>query len=950
MSARFLPILLVAAGLAFAWPGWAAPLPEAAVAEPGPGTDPLVRSGRLANGFRYALRPHPVPPGRVSLALFVDVGSRHERRDELGYAHFVEHLAFAGSRDFPGDSVIRALQRFGLGFGSEFNASTGRSCTVYEIRNVPTADPAALATALKVLRNFADGLQFDPAAVKRERGVILAEGAVRAGRISYWWGRELGYLAPFRDQIGERELEALFGDSAMGRSQLGTPRALKRATADSLRAFHARWYRPERMVLAVAGELETEAAAQLVEREFASLAATGPAPVAEAVPAPRASRPVGTSLFVEPDSPVAIVTLAGATARRPGDDAVRRREELAESVALRMLERRLSRALAVAGQIEAMASNEVPGWRIPLLRVRTTAASWPAVAVALETEVRRAEQLGFTEEELAAAVARRRRQAHRDEREADSRSAGEVVVALAHAFGQGLTFSPPEEERRWTEVALAALRPEECRAAVARLWAAERTRLVVAGPMTPGRDGVAAVEAALRRVRTARLAPLPTETTVEARLPDFHAAPGMVANAEHDAALDCWLVQFDNGVRLNFKSTRFEPGQAHVRVGFGYGLLGTEPGREGLAFGVAALLHGGIAGLSAEQESELLGREETTTGFGFGADRLGFSSDGPVDGVATVLRLFAARVAKPAFRAAGEAHARAFIDSQLARSDRTAAMLAEDRVREHLFGGHHALTRPRRETTERMTFEELRSWIVPQLETSPIEITIVGDLGLEEATEAVAGSFGALPLRSTVDPMADRRAFVRGPTPQRLEVRYQGKGTLGSVALAWPLPDVVGQEDDCRLRLLAAVLEDRIRVRLRQEMGKTYSPVVGLMAERALAPAMLYLRCRVETAPRQVGQVATAAKQVVAALAEAGFTDEELERARLPLIRAAEENAVSNKWWLTTLSEAQSKPQFVVGQADQKRILQAVTRAELESLARLLFAPDRLCELRVLPD
>jgi zinc protease len=221
---------------------------------------------------------------------------------------------------------------------------------------------------------------------------------------------------------------------------------------------------------------------------------------------------------------------------------------------------------------------------------------------------------------------------------------------------------------------------------------------------------------------------------------------------------------------------------------------------------------------------------------------------------------------------------------------------------------------------------------------------------LEEATEAVAGSFGALPLRSTVDPMADRRAFVPGATPQRLEVRYQGKGTIGSVALAWPLPDVVGQEDDCRLRLLAEVLDDRIRVRLRQEMGKTYSPVVGLMAERALAPAMLYLRCRIETAPRQVGVVAEAAKQVVAALVAGGFSDEELERARLPLIRAAEENAVSNKWWLATLSDAQTKPQFVEGQADQKRILQAVTRAELESLARLLFAPDRLCELRVMPE
>ena len=89
---------------------------------------------------------------------------------------------------------------------------------------------------------------------------------------------------------------------------------------------------------------------------------------------------------------------------------------------------------------------------------------------------------------------------------------------------------------------------------------------------------------------------------------------------------------------------------------------------------------------------------------------------------------------QPAVRAAGEAHARAFIDSQLARSDVTAAILAEDRVREHLFGGHHALTRPRRETTERMTFEELRAWIVPRFSFSPKQIG-VAEIG---STVAVA--------------------------------------------------------------------------------------------------------------------------------------------------------------------------------------------------------------------
>ena len=85
-------------------------------------------------------------------------------------------------------------------------------------------------------------------------------------------------------------------------------------------------------------------------------------------------------------------------------------------------------------------------------------------------------------------------------------------------------------------------------------------------------------------------------------------------------------------------------------------------------------------------------------------------------------------------------------------------------------------------------------------------------------------------------------------------------------------------------------------------------------------------------------------------LVRSGITDEELERARLPLVRQMEENATSNAWWLFALDEAQSKPQFVEGQGRQKEIYNSITRAELDALARLLFSPDRMCEVRAVPE
>jgi len=913
--------------------------------------DPQVTWGRFPNGLRYAIRRQAMPPGRLSLCLYVSAGSRYESEAELGYAHFVEHMAFAGTRDFPGDSAIRTLQHYGLGFGTGVNGATGRGFTRYEIRNLPSDDPEALVIALRVLRNFADGVSFEPEAVERERGVILSEKRVRAGRIAYWWRRELEYLEPVSHEINDNELEAVFSETPLARSPLGTVRSIRRATPDRLRAFHRLWYRPARMVRAVAGDAGAPRIVSQIEATFASMQPGGATmPVEIPVPAPVASEKTVPAVFTEAEAGSEIVSFASAVPRLEGDTPERRRRELAESVAMVLLERRLGRALKVPAVIEAYCNHEVPGWTIPLLRLRAAPEDWNVAAVAMDTEIRRAIQHGFEAEELVAAVDICRRKQSWAERDAPNRPSTAGSVALAHALGDGVVFASPGAEREWLEKTSALLTLSECRDAVERLWPEEQTRLVLTGPVESDAESVRATQRALKKVRKRALAPFVPVAMSEVPLPAEFGTPAAVAHQEYDEAKDCWLVQFDNGVRLNFKATRFEQGRVRVRVGFGYGLLGTEPGREGLVFGIAALCYGNVANLDNEQESDLLARAGIVSSFGFGADRLGLSANCPATGFATAMRLFAARLATPCDANAGEARARSFIEAQLTRYDRTSAGVAEDRLREYIFGGHHALTRPRRLDTMKLTYMDLQRWIAPQLLSSPLEITIVGDIGLDEAIAEVARTFGALPLRSTVDPLADRRLFTPGKTPQRIETRFQGKRAVASVALAWQLYDVVGLEDDCRMRLLAGVLEDRIRVRLRQEMGKTYTPVVGLMAERALSPALLFLRCRIETAPRQIERVSEAAKAVVDELVRKGITAEELERARVPLMRQAEENATSNAWWLFALDEAQTKPQFVEGQGRQKEIYSAITRAELNDLARLLFSPERLCEVVALPE
>jgi zinc protease len=174
-----------------AWPQAASDIPP----------DPGFRFGVLANGMRYAVRRQTLPPGQAALRLHIAAGSLNEAEGQQGLAHFVEHMAFNGSTRVPEGEMVRILERLGLAFGADTNASTGFEETIYRL-DLPNTDRETLETSLMLLREVAGELSFAPAAVDRERGVVMSEErsgdspALRAARaISAF---------QFRDQLPPR--------------------------------------------------------------------------------------------------------------------------------------------------------------------------------------------------------------------------------------------------------------------------------------------------------------------------------------------------------------------------------------------------------------------------------------------------------------------------------------------------------------------------------------------------------------------------------------------------------------------------------------------------------------------------------------------------------------------------------------------------------------------------
>ncbi len=195
--------------------------------------------GRLDNGMRYILRQNATPEGTAMVRMRIDSGSLDETETERGLSHFLEHMAFNGSKGIPEGEMIKLLEREGLAFGADTNASTGFDAITYML-NLPRNDEALLDTALMLMRETASELTIAPDAVDRERGVVLAERRDRANYAQRAQEDNFRFIAP----------GARFAD----RLPIGTLEVLQTGSAKDLRGLYQRSYTPANTVLVIVGD------------------------------------------------------------------------------------------------------------------------------------------------------------------------------------------------------------------------------------------------------------------------------------------------------------------------------------------------------------------------------------------------------------------------------------------------------------------------------------------------------------------------------------------------------------------------------------------------------------------------------------------------------------------------------------------------------------------------
>ena len=220
------------------------------------GQDSKVKTGTLPNGLKYYIRNNGKPENKVELRIVINTGSIMEDKDQLGLAHFTEHMLFNGTKSFPKNELVSRLQSMGVQFGADLNAYTSFDETVYMLP-IPTDNPQNIETGFQILEEWAQGALMTDKDINEERKVILEESRLGKGA---------------QDRMAKKFLPKLLAGTRYGeRLPIGKEDLLKTFKPDVLRRFYKEWYRPNLMAVVVVGDIATDKAEEMIKKHFSGL-------------------------------------------------------------------------------------------------------------------------------------------------------------------------------------------------------------------------------------------------------------------------------------------------------------------------------------------------------------------------------------------------------------------------------------------------------------------------------------------------------------------------------------------------------------------------------------------------------------------------------------------------------------------------------------------------------
>jgi zinc protease len=851
--------------------------------------DENVLAGQLDNGLKYYIRENKKPEGRVFLRLVVNAGSLQENDSQRGLAHFLEHMAFNGTRRFEKSEIVDFMERAGMRFGSHVNAYTSHNETVYMLQ-LPTDEPSLLDTGFEILEDWATSITLDPLEIEKERGVILEEWRQRQG---------------VGERLNEKQLPFIYYKSDYAnRKPIGSMIVVANAPRERFEEFYKEWYRPNLMGVIVVGDIDRKEIERKIEDVFGAL--ENPEGADERTPTPVPDHDETLySIDTDPELTIASFRLLTKRPIAPDVTAGDYRRMIVERLYFGMLNRRLDERArepnppfvqASAGITRIAREKEALQQSVIFL-----GEQFQKGLDALLSETNRAVQDGFTESELERVKADVLRSLEGAYEERDKTNSDTYAAEYSRAFTVDEPIPGIEMELEMTQAFVGDISLEEVNA-IGQGFTQKNSRVALfSGPEKEGLELPTENEllAAIDRANGIQLEPYEDEFLDAPLLASIPEAGSIVSEA-YDEFVDTHTWDLSNGVQVVVKKTDFQNDEVLMSA--------FSPGGHSLMMDdeyLSALMSTMILGesgagpfSSVQLEKSLAGKSIEVSPY-ISDQYEGFSGSSSPKDLESFFKLLHLQATQPRLDRAAYSSLQSRLKAMIANREKSPQSVFQDAIEKELYGDH-----PRHRPLNLELLNEIDPDLALQVfknrfkDFSDFTFVFVGAIEIEDMKRLTEVYLASLP---SIGREEKGRYLGDEPLPGKRNVEISfGLEEKTSVRILFTGEAEWSPENRYLLSVVRDLLNIRMRESLREENGGTYG--VGVYASLTREPKERFSSgFAFSCDPANADLLIREGISQILDLQERGVRVKNLEKVQEIHLRGYETGLKENGFWLSNL-------------------------------------------------
>ncbi len=900
--------------------------------------DPNVLIGKLPNGLTFYIRKNTEPKNRAVLYLVNKAGSVLETDDQQGLAHFTEHMAFNGTRDFPKNDIIDYLQKAGVKFGADLNAYTSFDETVYQLP-VPTDSVRVFTKAFDILANWAAFQTFDPKEIDAERGVVLEEE--RTG------GKNA------QERLRNQTWPVLLNNSRYAqRIPIGKEDILKTFQPATITRFYHDWYRPDLQAVVAVGDFDPMEVLQLIRYNFSSLKN------------PDSEKP--RTYYTVPPTPGTVVkiatdkefpyTLVEVVVKHP-ETIVKTSADYMQSIRVelfnQMLNDRLGELLQKPNPPFLFSQSSYGGFVGRQDAFTTLAVAKPgelATAVkAAVAETERVRQFGFTTTELERAKQNALLAIDNAYKERDKTQSAYFANEYQQNFLTGAAIPGISFEYNFYVDNIGKITLAELNA-MAGKFVSDQNRVIIVEAAEKDKDKLPNEKTLLEWISAAgqNLKPY-IDYTSDKPLLDKRPVSGTITSTQADSAIATTTIILSNGVKVILKPTQFKNDQILIN-GYSFGGTSLASDQDFTSADLAAGIIGssGIAGFTqAELNKKLAGKNVNVSPYisDIAEGITAYSTPKDFETAMQLIYLYFTQPRKDAdiwqsnITQTKSLLANRILDPGSVFQDTISATLSN-----HNFRGMVVTAAQLSAASLDKAFAFYQDRFA---DASGFTFSLVGNFDVKTIEPYLEAYLGSLP--STNSKETFKNLDIHPPAGQITKTVYRGIGDKSSVQLVFSGAYDYNEANNVQMDALESILQIKLDQRLREKEGEVYSP--GVKADYKKIPAGAYtFTIYFECAPANVDKLISATLEEIDKIKQNGALAVDIEKSNIQEARSTQVQLKQNIFWagyLGSVSQNQDDPDAILNHVGD---LANVTVQSTKDAANKYLSGNNLIKLILLPE